>query len=406
MTDLIVGNACSLCAMVSDSISGTRKKNSQILGIQILSQIFYGVGSIILKGYSGTVQNAVAILRNLAAMKGLKSKWIEWILIVLGVVLGIVFNNLGLVGWLPIVANLEYSIAVFYFKKSEKGLKIAFIINMLMFTVFSFAISNYVGILSNTVVAVTTFVSLLRKRKAPKQGFAEETERAAHQEVQQIAKEAMAYIEETIRPGMSPADVRRLAEEKMISLGADSFWYWDVGAFVFAGEETALSLSGREYRASDSPIGNDDIVTIDLSPKKEGVWGDYARTLILENGLVAGSIEAVENTEWRNGLVTEQKLHQRLSEIALPEMTFEELYEDINRFIGECGYANLDFQGNLGHSLASERDGRIFIEKGNREKLSSAAYFTFEPHIGLPGSPFGYKHENIYYFENGRLREL
>ena len=406
MTDLIVGNACSLCAMVSDSISGTRKKNSQILGIQILSQVFYGVGSVILKGYSGTVQNAVAILRNLAAMKGLKSKWIEWVLIVLGVALGIVFNNLGLVGWLPIVANLEYSIAVFYFKKSEKGLKIAFIVNMLMFTVFSFAISNYVGVLSNTVVAVTTFVSLLRKKKDPKPGSAEETDRTAHQEVQQIARDTMAYIEETIRPGMSPADVQRLAEEKMISLGADSFWYWDVGAFVFAGKETGLSLSGREYRASDRPIGNDDIVTIDLSPQKGGVWGDYARTVILENGLAAGGIDAVENAEWRDGLLTERKLHQRLLETALPEMTFEELYEDMNRFIGECGYVNLDFQGNLGHSIAPDRDSRIFLEKGNQDKLSSAAYFTFEPHIGLPGSSFGYKHENIYYFENGRLREL
>ena len=33
----------------------------------------------------------------------------------------------------------------------------------------------------------------------------------------------------------------------MIELGADSFGYWDVGAFVFAGDETTLSVSGKEY---------------------------------------------------------------------------------------------------------------------------------------------------------------
>ena len=162
VNEIIVGNICSLCAMVTDSVSGTRKKHSQILGIQMISQVFYAAGSIILKGYSSTAQNIVAILRNLAAMKGTKNKIIEWLLIILGVVLGAVFNNLGLLGWLPIIANLEYSIAVFRFRNNEKGLKIAFILNMLMYSVFSFVILNYVGAAANTFVAVTTAVSLFR----------------------------------------------------------------------------------------------------------------------------------------------------------------------------------------------------------------------------------------------------
>ena len=43
MNDIIVGNVCSLCAMVTDSVSGTRKKHSQILAVQILSQFFFCV---------------------------------------------------------------------------------------------------------------------------------------------------------------------------------------------------------------------------------------------------------------------------------------------------------------------------------------------------------------------------
>ena len=162
MNDIIVGNVCSLCAMVTDSISGTRKKHSQILAVQILSQFFYGAGSIILKGYSSTAQNLVAVLRNLAAMKRIQSKAVEWGLILLGVVLGFAFNNRGLLGWLPIAANLEYSVAVFRFWDRERSLKLAFILNMLMYSVFSFAIMNYVGAAGNIIVAVTTAVSLIR----------------------------------------------------------------------------------------------------------------------------------------------------------------------------------------------------------------------------------------------------
>ena len=148
--------------MISDSISGTRKKHSEIMTVQIVSQFFYGASSIVLKGYSSTVQNVVAVFRNLAAMKNVKSKVLEWGLILAGVVLGVVFNNRGLLGWLPIVANLEYSIAVFKWKENEKALKLAFIVNMVMYAVFSLVIMNYVGTLSCTVIAVTTAISLLK----------------------------------------------------------------------------------------------------------------------------------------------------------------------------------------------------------------------------------------------------
>ena len=163
VNEVIVGNVCSLCAMVTDSISSTRKKHKEILAIQTLSQLFYGAGSIILKGYSSTAQNVVGILRNLAAMKNVRSKVVEWVLISLGVVLGILFNNRGLIGWLPIVANLEYSIAVFRFKNKERSLKIAFMINMLMYSVFSVVIQNYVGAVANLFVAGTTLISLIRE---------------------------------------------------------------------------------------------------------------------------------------------------------------------------------------------------------------------------------------------------
>ena len=165
MNDVLVGNISALCAMISDSVSGTRKKRNEILGIQLLSQFFYAAGSIILKGYSSTAQNVVAVFRNLAAMKNIKSKVLEWTLILAGVVLGIIFNNRGLLGWLPIVANLEYSVAMFRFKDNDRWLKYAFIANSAMYGVFNFSIMNYVGTFACCVVIVTTAVSLYRTRK-------------------------------------------------------------------------------------------------------------------------------------------------------------------------------------------------------------------------------------------------
>lgn len=86
--------------------------------------------------------------------------------------------------------------------------------------------------------------------------------------------------------------------------------------------------------------------------------------------------------------------------------TFEELFYYINDLIKARGYVNLDFLGNLGHSIVKDKGQRIYIEKGNTEKLSAVEAFTFEPHISLPGSVYGYKMENIYSFSSGALIEL
>ena len=178
MLEIIVGNVCSFCAMITNSVSGTRKKHKEILGIQIISFLFYGAGSFILKGYSSTVQNGVGILRNITAIKGIKNKVlgkiVEWSLIALGVALGIVFNNRGVFGWLPIVANFEYSIAVFYLKNNQRLLRYAFIANLLMYSVFAAVISDYVSIAANLIAAITTVVFLIKDRVERKKAATEQ----------------------------------------------------------------------------------------------------------------------------------------------------------------------------------------------------------------------------------------
>ena len=231
-------------------------------------------------------------------------------------------------------------------------------------------------------------------------------QKQSYSQIQQTAKQTIAYIKKIIKPGMKLFDIRKLCEEKLMELGADSFWYWDVGAFVFAGDETTVSVTGKQYVTSDKIIENNDIITIDLSPQVGNIWGDYARTIIVENGEVVDDIELIQNQEWKSGLQMEDKLHAELFRFVTKGTTFEELYYHMNEFIVENGFVNLDFMGNLGHSIAKVKSDRIYIEKGNKAKLVAMNYFTFEPHIAFPDSKYGYKKENIYYFDEDVLVEL
>ena len=64
---------------------------------------------------------------------------------------------------------------------------------------------------------------------------------------------------------MKLLDVREMCEQKILELGAGSFWQLDLGAFVFAGDETTVSVSGKQYVTSDRIINENDILIIDLS---------------------------------------------------------------------------------------------------------------------------------------------
>lgn len=163
-SSIIIGNLFSLLGMACDSFSASRKTSKAVLLWQSLGQIIYGLSSLVLKGYSGAVQSVVSLLRNTVAIVNIKNRYLEWGIIILGVIFGLYFNNRGVVGLLPVIANSEYSVAIFRFKDNERALKISFLICIVLFSVFNAFIMNYVGVVTNAVVFASTAAFLVKKK--------------------------------------------------------------------------------------------------------------------------------------------------------------------------------------------------------------------------------------------------
>ncbi len=255
----------------------------------------------------------------------------------------------------------------------------------------------------------TTHESRLRselRRKGERQAMNDGRE---NRPAQELAREAMKMTAAEIRPGMSEAQIAALAEKHMRELGAEGWWYHGVGALTLVGKERSrLSVSGREYCPDKTAVlGENDLVSLDFSPVVNGRWGDYARTVYLEGGKPKLEPEEPETAEFAAGYAVELRLHRELTEWARPETTFHQVWERMNRLLREAGYRNMDFHGNLGHSIERSPDDRIYLEEGNNETLGGhGTPFTFEPHIGTAGG-WGFKREEIYVFgEDGRLKPL
>lgn len=214
----------------------------------------------------------------------------------------------------------------------------------------------------------------------------------------------MSNLYDFIEVGMSERIIENKAVDLMTKMGSNSWWYHGIGALVLLGKRSIESMSGRDYIASEKNIVSEyDVVTVDLAPTVDGYWGDYARTIFIEDGIVAEE-DNPQTQLFRKGLEAELSLHNKLLEIITPEMTYENLFFKINAEIEKLGFENLDFHGNLGHSIEMNESERYAIEMGSTCSFNEIGKpFTLEPHIRLTGSSLGFKRENIYYFDDNGI---
>ena len=218
-----------------------------------------------------------------------------------------------------------------------------------------------------------------------------------HRKVQEIAKWVHSQLEQFITSDSSEASIAKKATDLLADCGVTETWYYDVPAFVLLGSRSCLSVSGKNYVPSTEPVGSFNLVTVDLSPIIGEAWGDCARSYVVEEGIVTHN---PSRTDFAEGLVIEKRLHMEMIEFAEPSTRFSDLFEYSNSRIAQYGYENIDFLLNLGHSIEVRPSERRFIDKNCHELLGSVSFFTFEPHIRKAGGKWGFKHEDIYYFND------
>lgn len=227
---------------------------------------------------------------------------------------------------------------------------------------------------------------------------------ARYEAAQALARESLEALRDHIRPGATEASLTEAARQIMDARGATGYWWYDMPCVVLAGPRLRVSEEGDVFKPAAIPIGPDDMVTVDVAPEIDGIWGDCARSFFLKDGRLVPPEEA--GPEQAEGMAAEAALHAHLLEVARPEMRFQELHALMAAKLAELGFENLDFLGNFGHNIGDDLHGRAYMDARCTVRLDSVPMFTFEPHIAKPGRPLAFKYEEVYRFENGRLRVL
>ena len=203
----------------------------------------------------------------------------------------------------------------------------------------------------------------------------------------EITDRAFEEVSQTIRPGVTEAQVAWAIEKSVREQGAEGLAF---DTIVGAGRNGALP----HHLADDTVIQDGDPVVIDMGAKYEGYCADLTRTIVVG--------EPDETFRRVYGTVLEAQL--TAEEMVEPGMTGAEADAISRDIIGEAGHWD-DFGHSLGHGVGLAVHESPTLSPNSSDRLEEDMVFTIEPGIYLPEWG-GVRIEDMVIIENGRARVL
>ena len=160
--NILLGNIFSLCAAVCLTISAVKKSKKSFIGWQMGDDIFGSLTCLTLASYSALVVCLICFIRNILAYKGKLTNHLTALLFFANIFVGLIVNNLGYIGYLPIIASASYTIFV-YISKNAQQMRYALIFNLLLWIIHCFYIQAYPSVITNCVICCWTCFQAYQK---------------------------------------------------------------------------------------------------------------------------------------------------------------------------------------------------------------------------------------------------
>lgn len=143
MKTVLVGNILAFIASIFMVSSGFIKSKKRIIICQTFDSLFFTLSDLILNGFTGLLVNVIMLIRNLLVYLNKYTLLSKIIIIAFTFWIGIILNNNGIPGYLPLIAAFIY---VFLGDTENVILyKIYMIIMMIMWIIYDIFIKSYVG---------------------------------------------------------------------------------------------------------------------------------------------------------------------------------------------------------------------------------------------------------------------
>lgn len=157
---IIIGNIISLIAAVFTVSAAISKHRKQIYGFQTLECLTMAIASAFFLSFSGITTFLFNALRNALLVYDKFTKGLCILFLILLTTLGLIFNNLGLLGLMPVVTTVCYTLGTYLFHK-DISIKLNSFVNLTLWAIYDFFILDYVTAIVDSIAAVCTIVATI-----------------------------------------------------------------------------------------------------------------------------------------------------------------------------------------------------------------------------------------------------
>ena len=164
MIQIVIANIIDFLASMVQIYTGAVKDKAKILLLQILQLGMQTVSMLLLGAIPGAISNVLSCIRNYLCYKDVFTWPVKIVLIVISFVLTVVFNNQGLLGYLPFAVCTVYVLLMDM--KDEIKFKLLVTLTFVPWVVYYLVIKSYTGALFAAITIVTSFWTLYKMVKA------------------------------------------------------------------------------------------------------------------------------------------------------------------------------------------------------------------------------------------------
>lgn len=164
MNNILIANIFSAVGTSLLAYSTFSKNKEKMLTVQIGDAGFNALGNIFAGSYTGCLANLIAMVRNILNSKGKLNKKGTAVLITALLVLGIICNTKGVIGLIPPVSSVQYTIWSFV-GKSAQSLRFGLVVNLLLWFIHDFNMQLYPAMIVDIVILLVTLVNIWRFRQ-------------------------------------------------------------------------------------------------------------------------------------------------------------------------------------------------------------------------------------------------
>ena len=163
---LIIGNILALIASLLFVYSGILKKKNKIIIAQSIQKALSTISNIVLKGYSGAIVHAISFIRNILCYYEKLYLSVKIIITIITIILTYLFNNLGLIGILPLISSILY----LWFMDIKDIVKFKYLMlsTILLWGIYDFTVQSYTSFLFNIISAIATIISIIQVKNKKK----------------------------------------------------------------------------------------------------------------------------------------------------------------------------------------------------------------------------------------------